>query len=780
MFGVKHDAKKIRLIITPNSLKALKFAYKLETHTKEAMYEHWKNNIEYDFGVCKTEKPSKNGEYNRLSYQMINSLPLSSKGIGKLAEPSFDRIRKINNDFEYFKEYLGVKDKIDLTADLLYNLCVVNPDIQHTAIYKDKRRDIADNLKKDMKKGRLLAFGDYAIMVSNPIEMLKSAIGIEWEKSIHEPYEIYSQRYRNGCEITGFRNPHVASGNVCVFTNVWKREIEDYLNLTGNIVVVNSYKNDVMSRLQGADTDSDSILLVYDNDDTLLNAAEMCRGMATPLNRIRPEENQKLYNIEEIADTDYIIGENLIGKIINLSQLFNSYYWDYRSKGASPEQLQLIYDQVSKLSSMSQLEIDKAKKFFKLNVESELKKIANTVFHEEELKRLKTNKNKFLVQKTTIKRNLSKQELFQKQQELLQGMLSDNIAKLSEEERKCITDILKANQEICRQKCEDIDHIKDELRLLDSKAPEYKSFKSKLKRREIHKTRLEKIIELLSLDSDGELVKQSEMWIKLELDKISKWLEKHSALSENFEDVNSSLDGAYRDVDAFVSENKIIKMSPAQVKKHFISMEEGESLEEWEQLVENGEVAKKDYDEFVNELFSVRKIKQTKPMFFKDNSKDKNCNFIDFETPMDYLIKLISKTPLRANGLKPYNIRDLINYSPIDDANARKKAIKVEGIAEEVYDAQDSARINCEIDDEDYDYEKYQLYRKKKEEILCSGIEKVKNIPLDERTMKLLLLRSYSDKKAKNKKVQPYRRTIINLLYKAYPSLFIECFRKSE
>ncbi len=111
------NIEDIKLITTPNSLKALKFAYKLDCpkETKqETMFKYWLDNIDFDFGVCKYDKPSQFGEYQQTSYQMLNSLPLSYDDVLELAQPNIKQIEMLKNDFESFKAYIGIGDRIDI------------------------------------------------------------------------------------------------------------------------------------------------------------------------------------------------------------------------------------------------------------------------------------------------------------------------------------------------------------------------------------------------------------------------------------------------------------------------------------------------------------------------------------------------------------------------------------------------------------------------------------------------------------------------------------------
>lgn len=74
---------------------------------------------------------------------------------------------------------------------------------------------------------------------------------------------------------------------------------------------------------------------------------------------------------------DIKTSKNLIGEIINLSQILNSEYWDRVSKNISTDGL---YELISQLDVMSCIEIDKAKKESVVDSEKELKKIRESEF----------------------------------------------------------------------------------------------------------------------------------------------------------------------------------------------------------------------------------------------------------------------------------------------------------------------------------------------------------------------------------------------------------------
>lgn len=67
---------------------------------------------------------------------------------------------------------------------------------------------------------------------------------------------------------------------------------------------------------------------------------------------------------QTLSALDYDTSKNKIGEIVNLSQKLNSLLWDNLHKGASEEDINIIYEDICKLAVMSGLEIDKAKRAF--------------------------------------------------------------------------------------------------------------------------------------------------------------------------------------------------------------------------------------------------------------------------------------------------------------------------------------------------------------------------------------------------------------------------------
>ena len=124
-----------------------------------------------------------------------------------------------------------------------------------------------------------------------------------------------------------------------------------------------------------ADFDSDQMMIV-DNDIMIDAAVKNYDKFLVPTTDIEPDPKEEEYTAKNLAKLDYESSENLIGQIVNLSQVLNSKLWHEMNK-EEPNQsyIDRLYKDVCQLSIMSGLEIDKAKKTLIVDNKNELKEI---------------------------------------------------------------------------------------------------------------------------------------------------------------------------------------------------------------------------------------------------------------------------------------------------------------------------------------------------------------------------------------------------------------------
>lgn len=405
--------KDVLLITTPSAIKLLKYndeVLKVDGYAKYkegAWLRYWKDNCGEVFGVCKTEKPShlcekdENGEIityrNCLSYQMVNTIPFTKEEMKRLVATEIQYINKLKNDLSFFLKEVNQTDEMEVNYDndeendsviekgsnidvmgAFLQLSKRNPNFVNTQVFKDFKRNFINAYISEVRQGKIRIESDYCIACGNPIELLKATVGEFNGTSQLNDNELYCSRFKDGEDIVGFRNPHINVANIGIQKQKYIQEIEDYMKVTPNIVYLNSIKYPILSTYQGEDFDIDANL--FTNNKIIVKACNRIDKEITPIpfNAIENTgSNDTELTGQNMSDVDHTIAKNYIGSVINLSQEINSLYNHLKYNNlASDKDLKQLYDRTSRLSSISQCEIDKAKKQFEeLNVPRELEKM---------------------------------------------------------------------------------------------------------------------------------------------------------------------------------------------------------------------------------------------------------------------------------------------------------------------------------------------------------------------------------------------------------------------
>lgn len=393
MFGVPHLVKDIKVITTDNAIKWLKFK-ELMGNTDEESYKYWCDKVKEensDFGICKTDHPSKlsiNGKIvQQMSYQHVNTLKTNKEGIESLTKASIDYVNNMKDDNKLFISFLEQNKNFSNKNSMMIDLYNHNIDIADTNLFREWKSDILTEYKAKLKKGKILTHGDNLTVCGNPYLLLQYAVG-ELDQYIKdgviEGYEdstlptskdyisCYTTMFENKEELAGFRNPHNAPNNIMYFKNFKDDLMKDYFNFSPNIIAVNLLKNDAQDRGNGFDEDSDFFYVT--NDATVVGCAKDCyEEYPTIVNNIAQEN--KTYNniLEDYAKMDSRLMEskNTIGETSNLAQLALSYYWSEKDEKNKEE----LYDNFVILSVLAQVAIDNSKRKYDINVAKEIKRI---------------------------------------------------------------------------------------------------------------------------------------------------------------------------------------------------------------------------------------------------------------------------------------------------------------------------------------------------------------------------------------------------------------------
>lgn len=248
------NVEDIKLITTPSSIKYLKFA-SLDT---------WFDNMYERFGIVKHDKKTHffEGRLVQTHYQLLNTLQMSKEEVREFLADSLDFAKKLKEDpsvVRYYIKYPDIEDMNPLSNgmsndnDVVYNLLCINDRFCRTKYYKTFLGDLLKSYYKRLKNGKVLVNGNYSTLLGNPIELLQEAIGTFNGVSQIGIGNIHSKRFEYGKTLLGSRSPHVTISNVWLPKNTENKEIDRYLNLTDEIVCINSIGENTLQRLSGAD-----------------------------------------------------------------------------------------------------------------------------------------------------------------------------------------------------------------------------------------------------------------------------------------------------------------------------------------------------------------------------------------------------------------------------------------------------------------------------------------------------------------------------------------------
>ena len=221
----------IKLVVTESSIKYLKFG----------TLDEWRKNIDSNFGVVKTDKPTHffDGQMVQTSYQLINSLNLSEEEVSQLLEDSFDYLKQIQQDKDVLRFHLfqrakkhthpiGFEDEDDFYIeesyrdDVMLKLLRINDKFHLTKAYKQFRSNLLTSLRNKLYIGKILIDGTYATLFGNGYELLLETIKKFDHKnptSLIKKSNIYCNFFDDNEELVCARSPHITMGNLYVAKN---------------------------------------------------------------------------------------------------------------------------------------------------------------------------------------------------------------------------------------------------------------------------------------------------------------------------------------------------------------------------------------------------------------------------------------------------------------------------------------------------------------------------------------------------------------------------------
>lgn len=368
MWGNKHYVKDIELITTDNAMKWIKY---------DISYEYWCNKVyENDcmFGIVKTAHPSKLGNVQRMSYQMVNSLDMNI--MENVCEESISYINKLKTDNEFFLNYLKKNINFSNDFEALIDLCEHNPDFIRSSYFRERKKSIIMTYILNFKSGKIIQNADNLVIVGSPYAMLLyGATGnpdiIDKDDTFmteHLATQCYTTRFNNDEYLAEFRSPFNGKYNLGYLHNIYDERFEKYFNFCDQIIAVNMNGTDFQDKNNGSDMDSDSIYTT--NQPDIVEHARKCQKLyPTIVNNIPKDSNVYNNTMDDFATLDNKLAASQldIGESSNLAQLAQTYDCTFGE--------QKYKDYICILSVLAQIAIDSAKRLFDVDVGNEIKRI---------------------------------------------------------------------------------------------------------------------------------------------------------------------------------------------------------------------------------------------------------------------------------------------------------------------------------------------------------------------------------------------------------------------
>lgn len=368
MFGTVHYLKDIEMITTDNAVKWIKF---------DISYEYWckwvhKNDCE--FGIVKTAHPSKLGNYQKMSYQMVNSLDVNI--MQNVVKESVDYINRLKTDIDFFIDYLKQKSNFSNDFEVLAALSERIPDFTRSSYFRERRKKIIFAHTLNLKSGEVMQEADNLTIVGSPYALLLYALtGNPDDVDKDDTFccekgtiQCYTERFEDGEYLAGFRSPFNGKYNLTYMHNVYDERFKKYFNFGRQIIAVNMIGTDTQDRNNGADQDSDFMYVTHQRD--IVEHARKCYlNYPTIVNNI-PKDNNVYQNTPKsfsLIDNKLAASQTDIGGSSNLAQIAQTYECTFSDKKYS--------DYVCILSVLAQVAIDNAKRTFDVDVSDEIRRI---------------------------------------------------------------------------------------------------------------------------------------------------------------------------------------------------------------------------------------------------------------------------------------------------------------------------------------------------------------------------------------------------------------------
>ena len=369
MWGNKHLAKNVKLITTNNAVKWSKYS---------VTYEQWCEKVRENgsmFGIVKTAHPSKYGDVQRMSYQMVNSLDNNS--IDEVVAPTKEYVKALKTDLNIYLDFLKKNANFSNDYEAMVAIWTQDHSFEQSEYFRERKKKIIYDYTMSVKTGKLLQNADNLTVCGSPYAMLLHSVGEDVCKDCtfeveDDAIQCYSERFEDGEYLAEFRNPFNSQNNLGYLHNHLHPLIKKYFRLGKLCMAVNVQGTSYCDRNNGSDFDSDSMYTT--NAPVIVQHAKYCYQVyPTIVNNIPKSRKSYDSTPEAFAQMDNLLSasQRAIGESSNLAQVCLTYTYNYND--------QKYKDYACILAVLAQAAIDSSKRTFAVDITKEIKRIRDDI-----------------------------------------------------------------------------------------------------------------------------------------------------------------------------------------------------------------------------------------------------------------------------------------------------------------------------------------------------------------------------------------------------------------
>jgi hypothetical protein len=115
-----------------------------------------------------------------MSYQMVNTLPLSKEEIGEVARTSVEYVESLKKDPDKFAEFLRDNANEINHYEMMADLYAWNPAIARSRWFLNEKKKIINAYVFKLRNGKIFVEGDNLTLCGNPYALLLYSVGENW------------------------------------------------------------------------------------------------------------------------------------------------------------------------------------------------------------------------------------------------------------------------------------------------------------------------------------------------------------------------------------------------------------------------------------------------------------------------------------------------------------------------------------------------------------------------------------------------------------------------